>query len=194
MPKKPQKLTHLADRGVETRSTRLQDYRVAVAICGGIACVEAVKIIREIRRHGAEVRPFFTPGVTRFMTPLPVEWASSNKVVQEETAAVEYLDPFDAVLVAPATLNTISKSALGLTDNVVTLLIGTQLGRKGRVLFVPTMNLEMAAHPLYDEYKSRLESWGANFFETREEEGRWKMPEAKEVGDWVASQLKKSRG
>ena len=180
----------ISDRMVVAKSKVLAGKAIAVAVCGGIGAVEIVKIIRELRRHGAVVTAFFTPSTERFITRLSVEWATESSVVMEPNADVDYLHAFDLVLVAPATLNTIAKSALGLADNAVTLLIATQFGRKAPVLFVPTMYIEMKHHPLYRHYEKLLESWGADFLEPAEKENRQKMPDASVVADKVCAWVK----
>jgi phosphopantothenoylcysteine decarboxylase/phosphopantothenate--cysteine ligase len=166
----------MADRGVKRKSERLAEREIALAVCGGIGAVESVKLIRELRRHGASVTAYFTPTTTQFISAMSVEWAAEKKVIQQAGAEVDHLGGYDLVLVAPATLNTIAKSALGLTDNAVTLLTASQLGRRAPLVFVPTMNEQLQSHPLYPEYRQRLESWGAHFFSAPVEEGRYKMP------------------
>jgi len=169
-------MAKLSDRGVKSKSEKLIGRRIGIGVCGGIGAVEVIKIIRELRRHGAEVTPFFTPGVTDFITELSVEWAAERKVVSRIGAGVDHLQTFHLVIVAPATLNTLSKCALGITDNPVTILVASQFGRNAPLLFVPTMNLDLKRHPLYEEYRNRLRSWGAEFFESEEDEDRLKMP------------------
>lgn len=179
--------SYLKDKSVEKKSDLLSGQEIAVAICGGIGAVEIVKIIRELRRHGANVTPFMSKGAERFITPLSVGWAADRPAVVELTAEVEYLKPFQVVLVAPATLNTLNKSAQGVADTVVTLLIATQISKRGSVLFVPAMNAEMASHPLYQSNLEKLSSWGCRFYEGKETEWRYKMPEPEKLVEWVCS-------
>lgn len=181
--------SHPKDKSVDVKSNRLAGRRIALAICGGIGAVESVKNARELRRHGAEVFAFFTPSTEEFITELSVEWASGHKVIKHPGADVDHLGPFDLVIVAPATLNTISKSSLGLSDNAVTLLIAGQLGRKAPILFVPAMNEQLRNHPLYDDYTKRLQSWGARFHERGPEEDRIKMPPSEELAEWAFKSL-----
>ena len=181
----------ILDRGVELKSQRLSKKQIALAACGGIAATELVKIIRELRRHGAEVTPFLTPSVEDFISAMSIEWAANRPVIVEPTVEVDHLDPFDAVVVAPATLNTIAKAAVGISDNSVTLLIASQLGRRGPLLFVPTMNLALREHPAYDEHVKRLEKWGATFFASEAEEDRLKMPPPEKFVDAVVALVKK---
>jgi phosphopantothenoylcysteine decarboxylase/phosphopantothenate--cysteine ligase len=179
----------ISDTGVEAKSTQAKGRRIALGICGGIAAVESVKIIRELRRHGARVTPFFTPSVTAFIGELSVEWAAGEKVVLQTGADVDHLQDFDLVVVAPATLNTIAKSALAICDNAVSLLVAGQLGRRGKLLFVPTMNLDLQQHPAYPEYVKRLEGWGAKFFACAPQESRLKMPAPEEIAERVLELL-----
>lgn len=180
----------IADTGVQTKSQRLDGRRIALAVCGGIGAVESVKNARELRRHGARVFAFFTPTVEDFITEMSVEWATGNPVVKRPGARVDHLSDFDLVVVAPATLNTIAKCALGISDNAVTLLVAGQIGRKAPLLFVPAMNGQLKAHPLYDEYRTRLERWGATFLEASAEESRIKMPAPETLADRVITLVK----
>lgn len=181
----------MKDRGVQLKSHDLSGKTIALAICGGIASVESVKIIRELRRHDASVIAFYTPEVLKFMTELPVEWASGNKVITDARAQVDHLEDFDLVCVVPATLNTISKAALGVADNVVTLLIASQLGKGGEILFVPTMNAVLKAHPLFESYRNLLESWGVEFLFVKEEEDRFKVPNPEAIATRVLEILER---
>jgi phosphopantothenoylcysteine decarboxylase / phosphopantothenate---cysteine ligase len=171
------------DKGVSSKSTRLSGKRIAFGVCGGIGAVEVVKIIRELRRHGAEVHPFLTPSVQKFVTALSIEWAAGRAPVLEADAQVDHLEDFDLMIVAPATLNTISKAALGLADNAVTLAIAGQLGGNRKLLLYPTMNDKLRAHPRYESALRELEGWGARFPEAPEEEGRRKMPSPEQVAE-----------
>jgi phosphopantothenoylcysteine decarboxylase/phosphopantothenate--cysteine ligase len=166
----------VADRGVVAKSRNLDGRHLAVGVSGGIGAVEVIKIIRELRRHGARVTPYLTPSVRDFVTPLSLEWAAGEKAIEILGPEVDHLESHDLVIVAPLTLNTLAKCALGLADNPVTLLVASQLGRRGPCLLVPTMNVQLRNHPLYPEYSRRLEGWGAKLFESPVEEDRLKMP------------------
>ena len=125
----------IKDRGVIQKSEQLVGKRLGLGICGGIGAVEVIKIIRELRRYGAGVTPFLTPTGERFITALSVEWAAERAVVRDWEARAPHLEDYDAFLVAPATLNTIVKSATGIADNVVTLMVAAQIGAKRPVIY-----------------------------------------------------------
>ena len=166
----------MRDRHVEKKSASLEGKRLAYVACGSIGVVESVRIIRELRRHGALVTAFPTRGALAFLTAEAFAWATERPAVIEASAAVEYLDPFDGVVLAPLTLNSLAKVALGLADSAAMLVVATAFGNQTPVLCVPTMHAAMRQHPCYGEYRARLESWGATFLEVEEQEGRQKMP------------------
>ena len=178
------------DLSVSPKSTRLKGKRLAMAVCGGIGAVEVVKIIRELRRHGAEVFPFMTPSAGGFITPLSVSWAAGREVASESGYEANHLTPFDLVIVAPATLNTIAKAALALADNSVGLLLASHIGGRKPVLFVPAMNAGMKRHPEFENYRQKLESWGGHFLVPEEEEDRLKMPTPETLAAWACENLK----
>lgn len=175
----------ITDKGVEKKSDHLSAKRIAFGISGGIGAVETVRLMRELRRHGAEITTFLTPSATRFITELSLAWASQGRVIGQAGEDVDHLDPFDVVVVAPLTLNTLSKCALGITDNPVTLLVAGQLGRGGKIALVPAMNLQLQRHPLYSHYCEVMERFGANFFPATPEEGRLKMPSPESFSEWL---------
>lgn len=183
-------MPRIEDRGVRRVSDALEGRRIAFGVSGGIGSVEAVKIIREIRRRGGEVTAFMTPEAQKFITPLSIEWAANRPVIIEEGPKVEHLDTFDMVVIAPATLNTLAKAAVGIADNSVLLAVASQLGRRGKVLFVPTMNQNLFEHPVYKENAEKLKGWGCRFFNSSLEEDRLKMPEPTALVDFIEKELK----
>ncbi|MFJ8106145.1 flavoprotein [Streptomyces sp. NPDC096132] len=71
-------------------------------------------------------------------------------------------DP-DAVVVAPATFNTINKWAAGIAD---TLALGTlcEVSTRGvPVAVLPCVNADLAAHPAYQDSLIRLRGMGVRF-------------------------------
>ncbi len=168
----------------------LKDKTIAIAISGGIGAVEVIKIIREFRRFGAVVVPFLTRAAKYFVTPLSVSWASENDAITSLRNGSKHLCDYSAVVVVPATLNTIIKSSLGLSDNVVTLLIASQFGKKVPIFFVPSMHIHLRNHPSYIDAKEKLQSWGGFFLENEPKENRLKVPSPREVVEFVYNNIK----
>jgi hypothetical protein len=70
-------------------------------------------------------------------------------------------DP-DAVIVAPATYNTITKWALGIADTYVLTRLAEQVGRKVSITVGPYLNVRFADHPTYQRSLATLKEWGVN--------------------------------
>ena len=66
----------------------------------------------------------------------------------------------DAIVVAPATVNTVNKWACGIADTLAlgTLIEGYGLGLP--IVAMPYTNAAMAAHPVFQESLHRLRTWG----------------------------------
>lgn len=69
-------------------------------------------------------------------------------------------DP-DAVIVAPATYNTITKWALGIADTYVLTRLIEQNGRGVPIVVGPYINVAFAKHPTYEGSIETLRRWGA---------------------------------
>lgn len=179
------------DLEVERKSGTLDGKKIAFAICGGIASVESVKLARELRRHGASVKGFLSEGAEKFITPLSVEWATQNSVVTGFDSSADHLSPFDLILVAPMTLSTLNKIAVGIADNCVTLLLASHIGLRTPVLMVPTMNANMTHHPLFSKNTALLEAWGCEFLYEEIQENRMKFPSLERIVQRVFDRIGK---
>ncbi len=66
----------------------------------------------------------------------------------------------DAIIVAPATVNTINKWAAGAADTLALALLIEAYGLGVPIVAMPYTNSAMARHPAFQESLVRLESWG----------------------------------
>ena len=105
------------DTGVSQISNSLVGRKVLLAVTGGIAAVESIKLSRELRRHGADVSPMMTKEATKVITPLALSWGSNSDIISNWDSSMSQLDDYDGIIVAPATRNTISKHVNGIIDS-----------------------------------------------------------------------------
>ncbi len=164
----------------------LGDKRIALAVTGSIAAVEAVKIARELIRHGAEVYPYMTKSALKFIGKDALLFATGHEPVVELTGRDEHLEDFDAILVAPATADIISKAACGIADDAVSTLI---LGNLRRCIFVPAMNAKMYENPILRENMDKLKKY-AEILEPKEEEGELKVPSREKIAAFLIHTLR----
>jgi len=72
----------------------------------------------------------------------------------------DVLPPADAMIVAPATVNTINKWAAGIADTLALGLVIEGQGKGLPVVTLPYTNAAMAAHPAFRDSVARLRGWG----------------------------------
>jgi phosphopantothenoylcysteine synthetase/decarboxylase len=65
-----------------------------------------------------------------------------------------------ALIVAPATVNTINKWSAGIADTLALGLIVESQGKGLPIVTMPFTNAAMAAHPTFGESLARLRGWG----------------------------------
>lgn len=141
--------------------------RILLCISGGIAAYKTTFLTRLLVKAGAEVRIVMTESAGDFVSPLTLAALSKHEVlsgfVRDEPGLTDWNNHVelgiwaDAVLVAPATANTLSKMASGTCDN---LLLACYLSAKCPVFFAPAMDLDMFKHPTTQKAIATLRSFG----------------------------------
>ncbi|OWY21025.1 bifunctional phosphopantothenoylcysteine decarboxylase/phosphopantothenate--cysteine ligase CoaBC [Sphingobacteriales bacterium UPWRP_1] len=125
--------------------------KILLGVCGSIAAYKAALLTRLLVKNGAEVRVIMTQSAAGFVTPLTFSTLSKHETLTSfynETGQlwnnhVELGLWADAMLIAPATANTLAKMANGLCDN---LLTATYLSARCPVFIAPAMDLDMWQH------------------------------------------------
>ncbi len=126
--------------------------KIVIGITGGIAAYKTAYLVREFIKNDAEVKVLMTSAAKEFITPLTMATLSKNPVL------VDFFNPengdwnshvdlglwADAMVIAPATANTLAKMNYGIADN---LLLTSYLSAKCPVFFAPAMDLDMYRHP-----------------------------------------------
>lgn len=143
----------------------LKNKNIIVGVTGGIAAYKAAVLVRLLVKSGAHVKVIMTPAATDFITPLTLSTLSKNPVVidfvRDQSGTwnnhVELGLWADAIIIAPATADTIAKMATGICDNV---LLATYLSAKCKVFVAPAMDLDMYKHITTKDNLKRLTSFG----------------------------------
>lgn len=183
----------IRETGIELlrKSQKLDGMKVALCLTGSVACIEAPKLARELRRHGAEVVCYMTKAAVDYgVSPHVMEWATGKSVVMKLTGMVEHLTPYDLVIVYPATLNTIVKIANGIADNAVTTLCAAVDPTK--LMIAPAMNLKLYNNRALKEAMEKLKRLGVTFLEPRISEGTAKIASVETALDHVIRLLSAS--
>jgi phosphopantothenoylcysteine decarboxylase / phosphopantothenate---cysteine ligase len=142
----------------------LRDKKILLGVTGSIAAYKSAVLTRLLVKAGAVVKVVMTPSAADFITPLTLSTLSKNPVltefVKDNTGQwnnhVELGLWADAVVIAPASANTLAKMANGLCDN---LLLAVYLSARCPVFFAPAMDLDMLQHPATQNNIQKLKSY-----------------------------------
>jgi phosphopantothenoylcysteine decarboxylase/phosphopantothenate--cysteine ligase len=143
----------------------LKDKKIILGVCGSIAAYKTAVLTRLLIKSGAQVKIVMTPSASDFITPLTLSTLSKNPVltdfVKDNTGQwnnhVDLGMWADALVVAPASANTLAKMANGQCDN---LLLAVYLSARCPVFFAPAMDLDMWQHPSTQNNLSTLQQYG----------------------------------
>lgn len=131
--------------------TPLTGAPILVGVTGGIAAYKTCTLVSRLAQAGAQVTVAMTGDATKFVTPLTFQALSGRPVYTSAWEHIESSDPQHVSLaracrvaiVAPCTMNCMAKLAMGLTDDVVTLILSAIDRTKTPVLLAPAMNAAM---------------------------------------------------
>jgi len=130
----------------------LQDQKILLCVCGGIAAYKAAVLVRRLGDAGARVQVAMTDNAQRFVGPatfqalsgLPVRTSLWDEAAEAAMGHIELARWPDRIVIAPATANTIARLAHGFADDLVSTLC---LASDAPVAIAPAMNRLMWAHP-----------------------------------------------
>ena len=150
----------------------LKGKKILVGVTGSIAAYKAAFLVRLLVKAEAEVKVVMTTAAGDFIPPLTLSTLSKNPVLSSFTKGtqgewnnhVELGLWADAMLIAPASANTIGKMANGLCDN---LLLATYLSARCPIFFAPAMDLDMYQHPSVLQNIKKLQSFGNHLIEAQ---------------------------
>ena len=119
-------------------------------------------LTRLLIKEGAEVQVIMTPSAKDFITPLTLSTLSKRPISWDVSQGESWNNHVelglwaDAMIIAPATANTLAKMANGLCDN---LLLAIYLSARCPVFFAPAMDLDMWEHPSTKNNIKKLQSY-----------------------------------
>jgi phosphopantothenoylcysteine decarboxylase/phosphopantothenate--cysteine ligase len=175
----------------------LHNKRILLGVTGGIAAYKSAELVRRLRDAGAEVRVVMTRGARAFVQPLTFQALSGNPVrcelwdpdAEAAMGHIELARWADAILVAPASANTMARLAQGLADDLLSTLC---LASEVPLAIAPAMNRVMWAAPATQANRQRLTERGVRIFgpasgdQACGEEGEGRMLEPSELTEAVA--------
>ncbi len=176
--------------------------KIILAVTGSIAAYKAAHLVRLFVKQGAEVQVLMTPSATEFITPLTLSTLSKKPVFTQVIAEHEWNSHVelglwaDALVVAPATANSLAKLANGICDSIVSAVY---LSARCPVFLAPAMDLDMWKHPATQANVQRLKGYGNHFLPVGYGElasglvGEGRMAEPEEIVAFIADFFQKKQ-
>lgn len=148
----------------------MEGRKIILGITGSIAAYKSAVLTRLLVKEGADVKVVMTDSAKDFITPLTLSTLSKHPVLSNfvKNEAGEWNNHVelglwaDAMVIAPASANTISKMAHGQCDN---LLLAVYLSARCPVFIAPAMDLDMWQHPATKSSLDKLKSYGNHLIE-----------------------------
>jgi phosphopantothenoylcysteine synthetase/decarboxylase len=131
-------------------------------VCGSPASRNVGRLVEHAKREGWDVCVVATPDGLKFIdVPLLAEQTGHPvRHHYKHPGDPDVLPPADAMVVAPATVNTINKWAAGIADTLALGLLVEAVGKRVPLIAMPFTNGAMARHPAFPESIDKLRSWG----------------------------------
>jgi phosphopantothenoylcysteine decarboxylase/phosphopantothenate--cysteine ligase len=148
----------------------LEGKRIILGVTGGIAVYKLVDVASKLTQAGAAVDVIMTEAAQRFVTPLTFAAITHRKVrtdlfadwLGDDLGHVSMAREADALVIAPATANTLARLAAGMADDLV---CAVTLSTTAPLLLVPAMESHMYQHAATQANLALLRERGARIME-----------------------------
>jgi phosphopantothenoylcysteine synthetase/decarboxylase len=135
-----------------------------ILVCGSPMARDVGILVDLAHADGWEVCVITTPDGRKFVD-VPALQAQTGHPVRtyyKNPGDSDILPAADAMIVAPATVNTVNKWAAGITDTLVLGLLVEGYGYGIPTAVVPYTNKVMALHPALHDSLAKLRDWGVH--------------------------------
>jgi phosphopantothenoylcysteine decarboxylase/phosphopantothenate--cysteine ligase len=148
---------------------------ILLGVTGSIAAYKAVEIARLLIKAGEDVHAIMTPSATHFVGPLTFRAITGHPVFSDpldpqayQMAHLTLAEKASAVLVAPATAETLSHLARGGAGDLISaIVLAVPRRAKDRlkipVFIAPAMHAAMWLHPATQANVKQLKGYGYRF-------------------------------
>ena len=176
----------------------MKNKNILIAVTGSIAAYKTCEVVRLLRKEGAHVQVMMSKSAMEFVGKATFAALTDNEVITEifpntPKAGLEHIEmaiELDAIVVVPATANTICKAANGVADDVVSTTLSVC---EQPTLFAPAMNFRMWQNPATMEAVEKLRKKGSIVLDPEEgqlaslHEGEGRLPELIDILNGIRS-------
>ncbi len=177
---------------------------LVLGVSGSVAAYRAADLARELMRDGHTVRVCLTDAAQKFVTPALFEALTGQPALVDtfeepergRMAHIDWARHADAIVVVPATANTIARLAQGIGDDMLTTLV---LASTAPLIVAPAMNPHMYANEAFQAALATLATRAAAIVEPVEgdvacgEHGQGKLAGVPQIVAEVRAVLARSK-
>ena len=133
-----------------------------VLVCGSPAARGVSELVALAQAGRWDVCVLTTPDGRKFIDAAALEAQTGHPVrsTYKNPEEPDVLPAPDALILAPATVNTIDKWAAGIADTLPLGLLVEAYGKGLPIVALPVTTAQMAAHPAFQDAVARLRGWG----------------------------------
>ncbi|MDG4829992.1 flavoprotein [Solwaraspora sp. WMMD1047] len=141
---------------------------VLLVVCAAPPAAEVAELVERLQDDGWDVYPVMTDAATAWIEPAALERATGHPVKRELRGPQESksLPRADAIVVAPATFNTINQWAAGINNTAALGILNEALGANTPIVASPYAKAVLAAHPAFQRNLELLARAGVRFTAT----------------------------
>jgi len=124
----------------------LKNKKIILGVTGSISAYKSAELLRLLQKQGAKVRVTLTKSASEFIGKLTFKALTGENVLinwNDGETGLEHINWgrwADALVISPASANTIAKLRIGIADNFLTSLA---LAFDKRIVLAPAMNTKM---------------------------------------------------
>ncbi|WP_084556702.1 flavoprotein [Hamadaea tsunoensis] len=141
----------------------MTDGHLQIVVCGAAPAADATKLLRLAQERNWSAAVTATPASLDFFDLALAEEISGRPVKTSYQATISNsraTAAADALIIAPATFNTINKIAAGIADNYALASAAELIGRGVPTVIVPFVNSALARRPPFGNSIAALQAEG----------------------------------
>ena len=149
-----------------------------VIACGAKPAADIHELVQLAIDASWDVYVGTTPSGWDFIDELRLRDLTGHEVRHTYSGRTSGWPPADAVIVAPATINTIDKFAAGIADTWALSTLIELYGHGAHIVFAPNVNPALGRHPRFRQNITELRTWGISvpWEDPRFDDPTWMVP------------------
>ena len=138
------------------------DLVLHIVACGGRPAGDLATHVGRLRADGWDTCVIATPSALKFIDTDRLAEVSGHVVryAYKQPDEPDVLPPPNAMIVAPATFNTINKWTAGISDTLALGMLNEAVGLQLPIIAVAFPDIGLARHPAFRKSVETLRSWG----------------------------------